>query len=172
METLHLRNTVVTPDDLAIIADRVCSSNAGRRLRYLGLELLECFKEAATDQTLFQLNRIIQAHHATLEVMNLSRNTVNTKLMSSIAHSLARFDFPSLRLIVLCHMKNLIFHSGESLADFVPVGKPLTFMFTLGHYNPKTKDVVEFNAIPDNKVNLEFVLEYPHTLEEFERWAK
>ena len=42
-------------------------------------------------------------------------------------------------------------------------------MFTLGHYNPKMKDVTDFKGIPGNKVNLEFVLDYPHTLEECER---
>lgn len=150
LETLHLRNTIVTPEDLGLIADRVCSFNAGKRLRYLGLELLDCFKETATDQTLFHLNRIIQTHHATLEVINLSRNTINTKLMSSIAHTLSRFGCPNLKLIILCHMKNLLFNSIESLGGFVPLGLQLTIMFTLGHYNPKSKDVVEFKAIAGN----------------------
>ena len=119
METLHLRNIIVTPADLALIADRVCNLNAGRMLRYLGLELVDCFNESATDQTLFHLNRIIQTHHSTLEVINLSRNTINTKMMESIAHSLSSIGFPNLKLIILCHMKNLIFNSCESLSGFI-----------------------------------------------------
>jgi len=161
LDTLHLRNTIVTPEDLGLIADRVCSFNAGKRLRYLGLELLDCFEETATDQTLFHLetatdqtlfhlNRIIQTHHATLEVINLSRNTISTKLMSSIAHTLSRFGCPNLKLIILCHMKNLLFNSIEALGGFVSLGLQLTVMFTLGHYNPKSKDVVEFKAIAGN----------------------